>query len=312
MAGKQQEIDFSKCQKYGILNRAELPKIKDVGAPLLALLLRVIYGHSGDDGWCFASQETLARECRCKDRKQIGRAIRGLVEHFLIVVEARKFRPEGRNVNHMRICWGNLAALSEGVQAEKRDTPLGHSGGGHWDIFPTPLGHSGGGHWDRAVPLITPKNQEPPPTSTPEAVAVEIETWEEAEQQLRAEGVAIASKLVREAKASGKSARDVLVVIHDYRANRSRLRGPGAIVTRLRDGAWPEDGIVSGEAQRAKIDALAKDREWKLICTTAKAIEREARRRGASPEERRKELRQKIPPDVLAVLMQDELKFVFE
>lgn len=93
---------------------------------------------------------------------------------------------------------------------------------------------------------------------------------------LIAAGLRTAAELVDECQARGLAADELLRIVSEYQANRDHLRGPGAIVVRVRSGAWPADlPTPAPKPQRSAATVrqqLAESIRFKII--------REGRRRG--------------------------------
>jgi hypothetical protein len=78
-------------------------------------------------------------------------------------------------------------------------------------------------------------------------------SWEDAVKALKSVGVRLARQLADEAASAGLLADQVLGIVEVYRLNALKLKlGPGAIVFRIRNGAWPADKVLSVEEAKQK------------------------------------------------------------
>ena len=113
---------------------------------------------------------------------------------------------------------------------------------------------------DRQQPTATPLRPAittPTPTTTPAH-------WADVAHALRRAGVERVAMAQRAARDAGLDADAVLAIIAQYDANRGRLRGPGAIVDRIRNGDWPAE-VQTVERAAAGRRAITAARREQMI-----------------------------------------------
>lgn len=108
---------------------------------------------------------------------------------------------------------------------------------------------------NQAKPNLTKPNQPTKPEAsclaeveTGLVVAGELEHWggpgaAAAQFALKLCQYARIPELIRECRDRLQTPNDVVEVCDEYRANRSKFNGPGAIAERLRSGCWPVNGV---------------------------------------------------------------------
>lgn len=107
------------------------------------------------------------------------------------------------------------------------------------------------------------------------------EDWARIETDLRAAGVQRTAAAVAAAKAAGLDPSDVLEVIAEFQTHRRRFDGPGALVDRIRNGAWPVE-LPSAETMQRTATAVAATKSQFRFEQVRGQIVRDARQRGVA------------------------------
>lgn len=110
-------------------------------------------------------------------------------------------------------------------------------------------------------PTATPPR---PAITTPEPTTTPTAHWADVADALRRAGVERVAMAQRAARDAGLDADAVLAIIAQYDANRGRLRGPGAIVDRIRNGDWPAE-VQTVERAAAGRRAITAARREQMI-----------------------------------------------
>jgi hypothetical protein len=66
--------------------------------------------------------------------------------------------------------------------------------------------------------------------------------------------------LIGECREAGKSPRDIISVVNEFRANNGKLTSPGAIAEKLRSGFWPVDNVLPAEKAAANRSKAAEEK----------------------------------------------------
>lgn len=314
----QQQIDFSRAEQLAILRDCQLPKGLGVAPSTLKLVLKIMddYGRGRES---FMAIPRLARDCNVGE-KQVGRAIAILKERSLLLVELKKSEL-GTVVNHYRIVWSELMLLRK--ERTTRSEPSGSDRTfqpDRKDICDRAIGHFGGSDGtfraDRKVicegqghPIgekierINASKRTLNASNRESAVVIErIEVSEERQwdhlcDELQAEG--LASSVAREARLQGMPLKQLDAILCDYRANRTRLLGAGALAHRIREGVWPVPGIISAaEKIRQEDEHLAK-RLQQMRDVRFKEIVQTGRRNKLDATTIREQLLAELPADFI-------------
>ena len=231
---RQRRLDFPRAGQLAILRDAQLPWGKGhdgigVSPALLKGVLRAIDDH-GRGRTCWARQRILASEACCSSR-QLRRAIEALRELGLLIVKRRQVHADGMvSANFYTIVWNDLA-----LRARTRMTPDQSAVTADQSAV---TAHQSAFEGRFIEPPLSAQETPPPTPSTNDTA-----DWAAAADCLKSAGVSFSDRLAGTARAKGMTPDDVTQIVVTYQANRSKLRGPGAIVTRIRDGAWPCNGI---------------------------------------------------------------------
>ncbi|HUT10738.1 MAG TPA: helix-turn-helix domain-containing protein [Thermoguttaceae bacterium] len=238
----QRRFDFSRAEQLGILRDANLPPGKGrdgigVTPVVLKAVLRAIDDH-GRGRACWASQETLASEVGCSIR-QLRRAIEALRDLGVLIVERRLVRATTSvSANHYTLVWSQLALLAQ-PKRDQTNRPSQQTN--------RPL---------KAVSRSALKRKEPPPPPPSKNATVDGDAWAAAAEILGEVGIQFVAKMLKHARAAGLEPAEVIEIAETYDLNRAKFSGPGAIACRIREGAWPSDGVVSAaEAKRRAKEA---------------------------------------------------------
>lgn len=105
--------------------------------------------------------------------------------------------------------------------------------------------------------------------------------WAQIETELQTAGVQRRAAAVAAARAAGLDPSDVLEVIAEFKAHRRRFDGPGALVDRIRNGAWPVE-LPSPESLKRTAAAVAATKSQFKFEQVRGQIVRDARQRGVS------------------------------
>lgn len=103
-----------------------------------------------------------------------------------------------------------------------------------------------------------------------------------------------------EAEAAGLAVDDVLAIIADFRANRAKFRGLGALGYRLSEGSWPVDGVVPVAAAAAQQRGVVDQRTTRDDERRFYLLVKESRAAGLGPDQIRARLRAALPPEFCA------------
>lgn len=105
--------------------------------------------------------------------------------------------------------------------------------------------------------------------------------WARIETDLRAAGVQRTAAAVAAARSAGLDPSDVLEVIAEFNAHRRRFDGPGALVDRIRNGAWPVELPSPDTMQRTAAAVAATKSQFRFEQVRGQIV-RNARQRGVS------------------------------
>ena len=254
----QREIDFARAnakyargQQLAALRDAELPHgCGHDGSRVKPLTLKAVLRAIDDYGRgreAFPSQKTLARNVPCSQRT-ICRAIQALESLGLLIIRRRWIGPGARTLNHYVIVWSELALLCPRRQpaSKQRDMTADQSAN------ETDQSAVGGSH-----NRLEAQREPPPPTRQPKRDGA----WQVAVEDLKSIGLAEIDQAVRLAQRASMQPDDVRGLIVEYRSNSRVLRGPGALLYRIRRGTWPvtlqgtryEDPGTKYEVQRTRM-----------------------------------------------------------
>jgi hypothetical protein len=89
------------------------------------------------------------------------------------------------------------------------------------------------------------------PKPVPETEREPTADWSTVADALRAVGLERVGAAIRAASEAGLEPSGVEAILGEYRANASRLRSPGAIIDRIRSGAWPVSIRTAADVARA-------------------------------------------------------------
>lgn len=261
--GRQQRIDFSRAEQLGLLREARLPMQQKA-------VLRAIddFGRGGE---AWPSQSRLAVAVGCSER-HLRRLLSELVDDSLVCITRQCLGDGRRSGNVYVIVWSELALLSQasGVRQQESAISLQESAPGPPEVpdigadQPDICAYQSdicadqpdicayqpdNGVRFREAPKETLK--EPPPPSAHQAAAEDVGHSEAGDGEpsrladaLKAAGIERIEPVIREATERGLSAEALRTIVRDYTANRPKFIGPGAIVDRIRSGAWPAAGVV--------------------------------------------------------------------
>lgn len=105
--------------------------------------------------------------------------------------------------------------------------------------------------------------------------------WARIETELQTAGVQRTAAAVAAARAARLDPSDVLGVIAEFKAHRRRFDGPGALVDRIRNGAWPVE-LPSPESLKRTAAAVAATKSQFRFEQVRGQIVRDARQRGVA------------------------------
>lgn len=326
-AERQLQIDFTRAEQLALIRDARIPPAAGISAHAVKSVL-VAIDQFARGRECWASQVRIAAVANLS-RRVCQRAIGRLIDLSLVTCDrvgcAERTDHRGGVTNRYRIVWSELAVLSPAVSMRcahprqpdgARIPPSHHSRPAptaptNAPLEPTnaPPGPTNAPPWrtKRLEPLETTTAPPPPPTEPGTCSAtvngcaglaadVELQTENPIAELLRDAGLAHWRTLGVEF--ARLDAHVVSAAIATYRANVSRLAGPGALVSFLRTGVWPRDGLIdpaqdalADERRAAKRRQAAREAAcWELVRT--------ARRRGDSEETIRAELDRRGLSDV--------------
>lgn len=135
------------------------------------------------------------------------------------------------------------------------------------------------------LPFLPNKSENPPPPSqrptddrNPEPSAAAAD-WEKVSRALKAAGVARIQTAIDAAKHVGATPFEIETIVGEYQRHKSKFDSAGAIVDRIRSGAWPVDLPDAATSQRA--EQFRDERRRALDFERARsAVIREARAAG--------------------------------
>lgn len=105
--------------------------------------------------------------------------------------------------------------------------------------------------------------------------------WARIETELQTAGVQRTAAAVAAARASRLDPSDVLELIAEFNTHRRRFDGPGALVDRIRNGAWPVELPSPDTMQRTAAAVAATKSQFKFEQVRGQIV-RDARQRGVS------------------------------
>ena len=247
-AGKQTQktINWERSTQLRTIDGACLPTTRtsdggSVSSGVLKGVLRAIDSYCRGS-WGFPSQKRLVKESGFSKR-QVQRAIEVLQKIGVLMVERRSFGKGRRTGNFYCILFSDLALF---LPRDEASTVTDQSA--------TVTDQSATVALSMKRPPEAPK-ETPPPTPSTATATVGTRSddtghdWRRAAAELRSEGVRFVSTVIDAAKRGGLSPEQFDAEVLDvYRANRSRFTSPGAMLTRLRHGEWPAEGVVKPRA----------------------------------------------------------------
>lgn len=105
--------------------------------------------------------------------------------------------------------------------------------------------------------------------------------WARIETELQTAGVQRTAAAVAAARSAGLDPSDVSEVIAEFKAHRRRFDGPGALVDRIRNGAWPVELPSPDTMQRTAAAVAATKSQFKFEQVRGQIV-RDARQRGVA------------------------------
>lgn len=105
--------------------------------------------------------------------------------------------------------------------------------------------------------------------------------WARIETELQTAGVQRTAAAVAAARSAGLDPSDVLEVIAEFNTHRRRFDGPGALVDRIRNGAWPVELPSPDTMQRTAAAVAATKSQFRFEQVRGQIV-RNARQRGVS------------------------------
>lgn len=290
---QQGSIDFKRCEQLGMLNRSQLPTVAKVSGMLLKAVLRQVDDHARGNGWCFASARTLAAELHCSE-KSVYRALKALLDLELLCTDegpraGMRKNAYGTVTSRYQVYWPNLAKLVPSEQnAEDRLDMVSH----RLDMVSERLdtvSHK---------PVLTETKRSPQTPSRTEAAGAG--DWKRIEKELLQRGLSLATKATQDATSRGLTASDVEGILAEWDLNRGSFSGPGAILVRIRTGAWPTSAKIqtAGDAERDREHAKQKADASRQRLVFSEIV-RAGRKSQLSDEVIRAELLRHLPPSFL-------------
>jgi len=224
----------------------------------LAQLMRWIFNttHGGLSGEFRKSYKEIAAKPwgLCCDPSTARRKVKAAETYGWLTVEGTVFASGGDSANALTIDW---EGVKRSLDLSRRPThreperpaaaaaPPRHSEqGDRHNAYPPRHSEQGDRHCayaykeyhllDTSLDTTTP-NPSPQVEGTPTSGA----DWAAAAAGLREAGVERIDPTIAECRRTGKTPGEVLAVVAEFRRDRHRFDGPGALIVRLRDGCWP-------------------------------------------------------------------------
>ena len=266
----QQQIDFTRGNQLGLLKALAIPDAREIKGATAKSVLRAI----DDIGTrCYAAATTLAKHTGLGDRT-VKRALRRLEELGFVIPDDRKRKNPNGTVTLTRVIDWTEIDLCVRKQSSLNNSatmaPLlnGRHGATVSDHGATVSDHGATVAPNPPYPQITATTR-PEIKRKPEPSAAAVD-WSKVVLALKAAGVNRIQAAIDAAKHVGATPAQLETIIDEYLQHKSKFDSPGAIVDRIRSGAWPVELPTAEDSQREREFINAK--RWKLEFEKARAV----------------------------------------